>query len=200
MYVIFKKNLIRIWSTYKKQETARCKPGPRLQTDYSLEWSPFVIWGMLQLRGIAELCSVLQMRLRVKKRSKASGRNVQTIWTELSSWRHIWKRQKSSHLPSLSKWTMTKGQSYCMIQLMNSPPVGSVGALLTKMSFDRNDSDDGDNSEKKKLQNQLQGMWDCLLDAFNISLWLVLFQSEALNTNSWFCNVPQFYYEMSVLH
>lgn len=64
---------------------------------------------------------------------------------------------------------------------MNSPPVGSVGALLTKMSFDRNDSDDGDNSEKKKLQNQLQGMWDCLLDAFNISLWLVLFQSEALN-------------------
>lgn len=41
---------------------------------------------------------------------------------------------------------------------MNSLPVGAVASLLTKMSFDRNDSDDGDNSEKKKLQNQLQGV------------------------------------------
>lgn len=48
------------------------------------------------------------------------------------------------------------------------------------MSFDRNDGDDGDDSEKKKLQNQLQGVWG-LLAAFNILLWLVLFQSETLS-------------------
>lgn len=53
---------------------------------------------------------------------------------------------------------MKKGQHKLTDEPTNSPLGALIVSLLTKMYFDRNDSDEGDNSEKKKMQSQLQGV------------------------------------------
>lgn len=134
------------------------------------------------------------MRPREIKQSKASGPSVQTTWTELNSWRNIWRRRRKLLQPSLSKSLMTRGErghQGCVIYLLFEMLFISVfcmersqGCVLFCFCC-RNESDEGDDSEKKKFQNQLSGEFPCQKFKYRQTQYSNLMHNKNLYTKHW---------------